>query len=157
MRLQSFRFRILHRVLPCNEYLCQIRIRDSKHCDFCGEEDNIFHFLYECTNTEGFWSDLASWLDQFSDHIQFPEEIMEYDFLFSLQGSTVEVKRINFILLLGKFFVYRQKLFHGNDLDVYKFLCEFKNILAVERMACIREGSTKKKFDKLWKAIYEQI
>lgn len=157
VKLQSFQFRILNRVLPCNEYLKQIRKKNSDICEYCGEEDNVFHFLYECTDTVGFWSELGVWLEQFVELISFPDEIMEYDFLFRIQGSSVEIKRINYIFLLGKFFVYRQKLFDSNNLDIYQFLCELKNTLAVEKMACIREGSSKKKFDRIWKVIYERL
>lgn len=157
VKLQSFQFRILNRILPCNEYLKRIRVKDSDLCEYCGEEDNIFHFLYECPDTISFWSELAGWLEQFLDLIPFPKEIMEYDFLFGLQGSSIEISRINYVFLLGKFFVYRQKLFDNNNLDVYQFLCEFKNILAVEKMACIREGSSKKKFNKVWKTVYERL
>lgn len=38
---------------------------------------------------------------------------------------------MNYILLLGKFYVYREKTFHNNMLDVYEFMMEFKNTLAV--------------------------
>lgn len=155
VKLQSFQFCILNRVLRCNEYLKRIRIKNSDTCDHCAED--IFHFLYECTDTVGFWSELGVWLEQFVELISFPDEIMEYEFLFGRQGSSVEIKRINYVFLLGKSFVYRQKLFDNNNLDVYQFLCEFKNSLAVEKMACIREGSCKKKFDRIWKVIYERL
>lgn len=140
VKLQSFQFRVLNRVLPCNEYLCQIRIKNSANCSFCGEEDNIFHFLYECIETITFWSNLASWLEQFSDHVRFPDETMEYDFLFGLQGHSPEIKRINYILLLGEIFCVQTKTFYDNDLDIYQFLCEFKNIPTVERMDSLIES-----------------
>lgn len=107
--------------------------------------------------TARFWSELAGWLEQFVEDIQFPDELMEFDFLFGIQGSSPQTKRINYIFLLGKFYVYRQKHFYNNNLDVYRFLCEFKITLAVEKMACIKEGSCGRKFDKMWKSIYESL
>lgn len=53
-------------------------------------------------------------------------------------------KRIIYILLLGKSFVYRHKLFNKNDLDIYKFLCEFKHILTVEKNGLYKGGFYKK-------------
>lgn len=53
--------------------------------------------------------------------------------------------------------VYREKILNTGDLDIYKFLSEFKGILSVERMACIREGSSAKKFNKIWKPRYEKL
>lgn len=85
----------------------------------------------------------------------FPDNMMEYEFLFGLSGDSLKEKRYNLMLLFGKSFVYREKLFNNGDLEVYKFLCESKNLLAIKKLACIKEGSTKKKFDKIWKPIHE--
>lgn len=63
--------------------------------------------------------------EQFMEHVKFPEELLEYEFLFGIEGDSLQDQRLNYILLLGKFFVYREKVFNQGDLDVYKFLAEF--------------------------------
>lgn len=40
-KLQSFHYKVLHRVIPCNRYLTQIRIKDTDWCPFCDESDTI--------------------------------------------------------------------------------------------------------------------
>lgn len=55
VRLQSFQFRALHRIIPCNAYLQRIRIKDSKVCSFCDEWDDLVHFFYYCPATVDFW------------------------------------------------------------------------------------------------------
>lgn len=67
VRLQSFHYRILTRVLPCNEYLHHIRIKPSSKCSFCDkDEDDLIHFLFECEAAADRRRELVTWLGQFS-------------------------------------------------------------------------------------------
>ncbi len=47
-RLQSFQYKILHRTLPCNEKLKNIKIKSESTCSNCNEIDTITHFLIDC-------------------------------------------------------------------------------------------------------------
>lgn len=63
-------------------------------------------------------------------------------------------RMMNWIILVGKYYLQRQKLFHGGDLSLLGFLAEMRNKLLVERMACQLEQKTHKFLGwlKLWKA-----
>lgn len=152
VRLKSFQFRISHRTLPCNKYLRQIRILQSPVCSFCAKEDTIMHFLYGCSKTKQFWESLV----HNSDQVIFPRVLSETDFLFGIRDSGKVEFQINFIILLGKFYVYRQKLYHKGNLDVHSFLVDFKNNLAIERLACIMKNSVRRKF-AVWEQFYEEL
>lgn len=156
VRLQSFQFRVLHRTIPCNEYLQRIRIRESKTCSFCNDWDDLVHFFYYCPATVDFWDSLALWLTSNSDVISFPEDIEEPEFLFGINDRGDDAKRLNFILLYGRFYIYKQKVFGNGELDTYKFLVELKNLLLIERLACIQEGSLRRKF-AIWKQFYDEL
>lgn len=54
------------------------------------------------------------------------------------------------------FYIYKQKLFGDGVLDPYKVLVEFKNLLLVEKLACIQEGSLRKKF-ALWNEFFDEL
>lgn len=43
-KLQSLHFKILNRMLPCNKFLKQIRIKPSDSCDVCSHPDTDIHF-----------------------------------------------------------------------------------------------------------------
>lgn len=47
-------------------------------------------------------------------------------------------------------------MFGDGVLDVYRFLIELKNLLLVERLACIQDGALKKKF-AIWERFYEEL
>ena len=46
--IQSFQYRILSRVFPCNYWLHKLHIKSYNHCDQCGDIDSIEHFLVFC-------------------------------------------------------------------------------------------------------------
>lgn len=156
VRLQSFQFKVLHRTIPCNVYLQRIRIRDTKTCSYCDEWDDLVHFFYYCPATMAFWDSVALWLNANSNTVIFPQDIEEPDFLFGLKGHAEDERRVNLILLYGRFYVYKQKIFGNGELDAYRFLVEFKNLLLVEKLACIQEGTRRRKF-ALWKEFYEEL
>lgn len=156
VRLQSFQFRVLHRTIPCNVYLQRIRVRDSGVCSFCDEVDDLVHFFYYCPITAKFWDSVALWLEANSSKIDFPQEIEEPEFLFGIKGPGEELKRLNFILMYGPFYVYKQKVFGNGELDTYKFLVELKNLLLVEKLCCIQEGTLRKKFS-LWSDFFNEL
>lgn len=157
VKYQSFQYRILQRILPCNEYLAQIRVLPSATCSFCTEMDDLFHFMYGCQKTKEFWDSLAAWLRHHSNAVRFPYNILEYELLFGVYGNSVKEHRLNYILLLARFYIYREKIYNDNNLDVYRFLVELKNALVVERWACIKEGSFTNKFKNRWELFFEEL
>lgn len=66
-KLQSFQYKILHRTIPCNVYLKQIRIKDSDWCPFCDESDTITDFIFSCSNVQPFWEAICAWFRQADD------------------------------------------------------------------------------------------
>lgn len=156
VRLQSFQFRVLHRTIPCNVYLQQIRVKESKTCSFCNDWDDLIHFFYYCPATVEFWDSVALWLSSNSETVTFPEDIEETDFLFGLQGKGENERRLNLILLYGRFYIYKQKVFNNGELDTYKFLIELKNLLLIEKLACIQEGTRKRKF-AFWEIFFQEL
>lgn len=54
-KLQSFAFKLAHRLIPCRHFLHKMRIRESEECVVCMERDTILHFFYECGRVQRFW------------------------------------------------------------------------------------------------------
>lgn len=156
VRLQSFYYRLLNRIIPCNVYLQQLRVKESVECSFCGDRDDLYHFFYGCPETKAFWASLGKWLRQNSAVIALPRTISEVEFLLGILDTDEMDLRLNFILLLGKFYIYKEKVFGKGLLEPYKFLVELKNVLLVERLACLREHSLRKKFTK-WQLFFDEL
>ena len=50
-KLQSFQYRLIHRILPCNKWLFNISVSESSKCNFWEEKDDILHFMSLCKTT----------------------------------------------------------------------------------------------------------
>lgn len=47
-KVQSLQYKILNRIIPCNSYLKQLRLKEDEACNFCNELDSVVHFLFLC-------------------------------------------------------------------------------------------------------------
>ena len=100
-----------------------------------------------------FWNTLKKWLKNVLE-VSIDEEIEE-GLLFNNPGKIVQSKREKFVLLNVKFYIYRQRLFHNNHLDVLEWALEFREKLRMEKQICSQEGKLKK--FSIWENILEKI
>ena len=90
-KIQSFQYRVLSRILPCNYWLHKLRIKQNNLCDFCRSVDTIEHFLVCCPANRSFWNELEIWLKKpilFQIMIQSPFILL----ISSLVSYNMEVK-----------------------------------------------------------------
>lgn len=151
-KLQAFHFRVVHRFLPCNRFLKNIRIIDNDTCSFCNDSDTIEHFLFKCPAVKSFWRQVTAWFERESD-INLTVSLRT--FLFGIPTKAPQSKVINFLLLFSKFFIYRQKLFHKGSLELTHFLRDLRMRLRVEKYLTTLEGK-RQKFHK-WQKIYSAL
>lgn len=136
-KLQSFTFRLAHRLIPCGRFLKKMKIQNSDECMVCAEEDSIIHYLWECTMIQQFWQKVVQWFDDFT-HISLLD-INKAQFFFGVPKTRQNWRIINSILLVGKFFIQRQKLFHNGDLHLIHFLTHLRTKLITEKKVCAME------------------
>lgn len=151
-KLQAFAYRLIHRFIPCNRYLCNIRIRTDDTCSFCQAVDTIQHFLFECQMVQAFWSKIVAWFDR---EVDLDINVTMKDFLFGVSDTQPNAKVMNFVLIFTKFFIYRQKLFHRGSLEMLHFLREFRTRLQVEKYLTTLEG--KQQQFRRWNGIYSAL
>lgn len=156
VRLQSFQYSVLHRTVPCKAYLVKRKLVDSEACPVCGLRDDIFHYFYECDQAKTFWSSVRRWLNRNEISIQIPETLTEPEFLFGILSEDREDICLNYIFLLGKFYIYKTKEFGDGNLEAYGFLKELKGILSEERAACIKENALRRKFG-VWEKFFNEL
>lgn len=73
-KLQAFQFKVLHRLIPCNKYLKNIRVKNDEACAYCNEVDSLSHFLFYCPTVQRFWVALCNWSSQ---QINLPLEMFQ--------------------------------------------------------------------------------
>lgn len=151
-KLQAFHFKVTHRTIPCNRYLSNIHIRRDDTCSYCDSSDTLQHFFFYCETVSTFWMNLIRWLAQNADiHVDMNTEQL----LFGLPRNNPQAKCINFILILAKFFIFRQRLFHQGQMDLTHFLRELKMKLQIEKLIFIRENKPNK--FRRWHRIFQAL
>ncbi len=60
-KLQTFQYRILHHIIPCNEWLFNIKIKNSNICSLCNETDTLPHFFVKCRKVNNVWKYWFNW------------------------------------------------------------------------------------------------
>lgn len=129
-KYQAFQYKLLQRIIPCNKYLANIRIKQENSCAFCDEVDSVQHFLLECDNTKRFWVQICRWLEQNDDLVV---HLSQQEFLFGLHPTVPGSRKIKFLTIFTKFFIYRQMLLHDGDLPMALFLRELRTRLQMEK------------------------
>lgn len=147
-KLQSFQYKILHRLTPCNKRLQDINIKTEATCDYCSELDNIQHFFMLCPNISRFWDSFFQWWNRIAD-TQIPLDYadLEESILFGFRIDTDIFSVLNLCILIAKYFIHRERLFNANDMDFFKYLIELKFRINLEYMVCKR-NNTLHKFEK---------
>ena len=63
-KLQSFQYKILLRIFPCNWYVSKFDKTVENICSFCHEStDDICHYFYDCLICRSFWDDTNTGLE----------------------------------------------------------------------------------------------
>lgn len=152
MKYQAFHFRIVHRFVPCNRFLRNIRINTEDTCSYCPLPDTIEYFFFECPLVKTLWRGIVDWFDRVAD---VNLNVSLHIFLFGISEQTPQAKMINFILIFVKFYIYRQKLFHQGDLSLIHLLHELKIRLQVEKYITTIENK-QHQFQR-WNRVYAAL
>ncbi len=147
-KLQSFQYRLLHRLITCHEKLYEMKLVKDPRCEFCGELDNLKHFFLFCNNVNAFWDSLFRWWNRMSDTQISPDfDELEESILFGFHAKGEIFIVLNYCILLAKYYIYRQRIHNGNCIQFYDFLVELKYKLSLEKNICTING-TSQLFDK---------
>lgn len=101
---------------------------------------------------KAFWKNLLHWLASNVDvHLRMHEE----DILFGILKDALQAESTNFILILAKFFIFCQRLFHQGRMNLLHFLNELKMKIQVEKLIFIQENKPHK--FRRWKRISQAL
>ncbi len=119
--LQSFQFKILHRIINCGEKLYQWKIVNDDKCNYCTESiDTIEHHFFYCPESKLFWNRVEEWMKS-NIEIEYNFTVCEVIFGIPFKVNHIALQIINFILLLGKWYMNKIKT-EGKVLYFISFL-----------------------------------
>jgi hypothetical protein len=154
-KIQTIQYRINHRIIPCNEWLYNIKIKNNNICNFCNQTDNIQHFFIHCPKNKLFWKTWSKWWNDISKTNISNCNNTEECILFGFDGKDDLIQALNYSVLIAKEYMYLQKLTNDNKIDFLTYLPILKNKLVIEKLICEKENKLYK-FQK-YNFIYENL
>jgi hypothetical protein len=120
-------------------------------CDHCSNTDTIEHFLVECQSVQIFWQQVFKW---WAANLEVWFQVDTYEIIFGIPNEFNEpiVNQINFIILYGKYYVYRNKK-KNKAMHLYEFLLDCKNQLEIKKEIMLSKGK-EQGFQKEWGELY---
>ena len=156
--LQSFQYRIIHRILPCNSWLNNIGVSDTNLCKYrycdSNDIDNIQHFLIHCKLTFKFWQNFKQWWNTLNIENFDPFEKEEY-IIFGPHIINNTTLVINFCLILGKLYIYSSKV-HQKQISFLNYLIVLKEKLTIID-SINSHNTTKTNTSEIWNLLIQNI
>ena len=122
-RLQTFQYKIIHRIIGCNHWLYNMKVRDSPNCELCDKDDTIIHYFIGCRGLEQFWESFMTWWKGITGCSII---LNEFIVLFGTNIPTREAEIFNYCIIVAKNYIYEQKI-KAKSVDFYSFLPYLKN------------------------------
>jgi hypothetical protein len=155
-KLQTFQFKITHRILACKTNLYTWKIKENDICSICNsEKDTIEHHLVMCEETLEFWNQIRRWWKSVT---QANFTVGIYDLILGLPNENNDklINQFNLLLLLTRYHIYRNKQIDKHKLQVYELLIEVKNRLEAMHQIALEQNS-EKKFNEKWSELYNGL
>ena len=100
-------YKFLMRIISTNRYLLECNIWHTALCEFCFMDiETLKRLFWECIHVQHFWTNLSILLQEYNVHIQFNLRCI----LLGITGKNqTEIQLKNYIILLGKYFIFKSK------------------------------------------------
>ena len=96
--LQSFQFKIPHRILNSYEHLAKWKIRENSNCNYCNDVDTLEHHLIHCETSRLMWDRPVGLI---SDNLSINYNLAECEILFGIPfTNSIDWEIINFLMIL---------------------------------------------------------
>ena len=133
-KLQSFQYKIIHRIINCNKKLFNMKIKNSPVCTYCDQTDDIGHFFFLCKDVYEFWGEICTrWNTLDYDGVDFPAYRNVKTIIFRSQDVTEGMAVLNFCIFYIKYYIYRQRLFRDNVFRLHEIQTVIVAKLEIEK------------------------
>ena len=79
--LQSYQYKILNRILNCNDRLYKWKIKAKLECDSSNMIDTIEHRLFYCIEEKQIWNSVQQWINsalEINKLLQYVKSLSEF-------------------------------------------------------------------------------
>ena len=151
--LQTFQYKILHRLTNCNYNLFKWKLKDSPYCNYCSIHiDTIEHHFYLCGFCKQFWEQLGKYLTRtLSLENSLDLTICEVIFGIGLKRNQEPTHIIlNIVTLFGKWYINSCRR-NEKKLSFLEFINMLKHKMHIYKNICSKavRGVKKQIFDLL--------
>jgi len=141
-QIQSFIYKIILRIFPCNWYVSKFDPNVDEICSFCSEAtDDLCHYFYDCRLCVHFWNSVKDWLRHRFNIGNIDEYINKQSVILGLFSSVENVSAVNFILLYAKWFIYLKKNNNVYRIDIQEFLNLLRSKLEINIMVARHQNN----------------
>jgi hypothetical protein len=154
-RLQSFQYKLLHRIFPCNYKLFKWSIVESPKCNNCDLVDTQEHYFFYCNESRSFWNSVETWLRELYN-VHIPLKIT--DVMFGIPHRKTQDNMLyilNFVTVYGKWYIYTRKK-ECKRLIFARFKKYLKYTLSVEYQVAINKNK-QSEFKNRWSFIVSNL
>ena len=122
----------------------KIHVRGDDLCSFCkNSPETLCHLFWECVFVQHFWRDFLKFL---SDELLLEGNTVDYSGSLSYKTvifSSTDNELFDFLLLLGKQFIYRTKS-ENNILSIERFKILLRNNYLSEKYIALKNSEMEK-------------
>ena len=113
-RVREFHFKYILRIVVTKKELFRFNIKSDSNCIYCEDLDSIDHTFSECQFTKSFTQDVLQWFNTENNSKFNPNT---EDLLFGIfPSSSTLLKKLNYTLLLLRYYIYKKKLQNDSPL-----------------------------------------
>ena len=131
VKLRSFQYKFLMRILPTNKSLYQCNISESNLCYFCNMQvETLEHLFWECHHVQHMWNRLGKFLSE--KNLNCPLNFETICFGKTDKGDNKRRNVVNFILILMKSYIFQTK-YNNRTLNFDNFVNYLKTRIKLEQ------------------------
>ena len=137
-KLQSFQFKVIHRIMAHKKLLYKMNISTSEMCNYCTNEiETIEHKLYSCNEAHIFWITFETWWNHIFGS-QNNISLSCQDIIFGIMETGMQT--LNFCILVAKYFI-NQKKYNNQQLYFPSFKIYLKSKLEIIKHILFTKGN----------------
>ncbi len=118
---------------------------------YCNDTDTIEHHFYYCPESKTFWKRIEQWIESNLD-LKFNFTVCEILFGIPFQNTQLDLEMINFILLLGKWYINKTKV----DEKVLYFI-NFIELINAKIQVITSNNKINSRLNKEWHNTLQEI
>ncbi len=107
----------------------------------------VRHFVLYCPKVHEFWEHWANWWKSISNIDIRKANNLEECVVFGFSGNNNLTQLLNYCIIYSKCYIYIQRLFDNNNLELYAYLTFLKYNLNMEYQIC-KNNNRADKFER---------